>query len=115
MSLALVGAFSCNPPQENKVKPNIVFIFIDDMGWKEDWKLLQFHEEWVLDGGRENLTENNAVELYNLADDIGEAKNLAATETDKREELLNDLIKWQEEIDAPVPREINPEYEGKGI
>ncbi len=82
---------------------------------KGDWKLLQFHEEWVLDGGRVHLAENNAVELYHLADDIGETKNLAAIEIDKRDELLDDLIKWQQEIEAPIPREINPEYEGKGI
>ncbi|WP_439484392.1 sulfatase [Cyclobacterium plantarum] len=81
---------------------------------KGDWKLLQFHEDWVLDGGRKNLAENNAVELYNLADDIGETTNLAAVQVDKRDELLDGLIKWQEEIDAPIPREINPEYEGKG-
>lgn len=80
---------------------------------KGDWKLLQFHEEWVLDGGRENLAENNAVELYNLAGDIGETTNLAAIETDKRDELLNDLITWQQEIGAPIPMEVNPEYETK--
>jgi hypothetical protein len=33
--LASASAFSCNPPQEKKVKPNFVFIFIDDMGWKD--------------------------------------------------------------------------------
>ncbi|MBD3631064.1 sulfatase [Cyclobacterium sp.] len=81
---------------------------------KGDWKLLQFHEEWVLDGGRENLMENNAVELYNLATDIGETKNLSAVETDKRDELLDDLINWQEEIDAPIPSEANPKYVAKG-
>jgi len=79
---------------------------------KGDWKLLQFHEEWVLDGGRQNISENNAVELYNLADDISETKNLAAVETDKRDELLDDLIKWQQEIDAPIPREMNTKYDG---
>jgi arylsulfatase A-like enzyme len=80
---------------------------------KGDWKLLQFHEEWVLDGGRQNITDNNAVELYNLANDIGETKNLAAVETDKRDELLDDLIKWQQEINAPIPQEINAKYDGK--
>lgn len=79
---------------------------------KGDWKLLQFHEAWVLDGGREGIPENNAVELYNLSDDIGENNNLAAVKTAKRDELLNDLLKWQEEIGAPVPTEINPEYKG---
>lgn len=80
---------------------------------KGDWKLLQFHEEWVLDGGRENLTENNAVELYNLSSDIGETTNLAAVQVDKRDELLDDLITWQQEIGAPIPMEVNPAYETK--
>jgi arylsulfatase A-like enzyme len=82
---------------------------------KGDWKLLQYHEEWVLDGGRDNILRNNAVEIYNLAEDIGETNNLAAIQIDKRNELLDELIKWQKEIDAPIPREMNPEYDEKGI
>ena len=31
-----------------------------------DWKLHLYHEEWQLDGGREKLATNRAVELYNL-------------------------------------------------
>ncbi|MDN3687436.1 sulfatase [Cyclobacterium jeungdonense] len=80
---------------------------------KGDWKLLQFHEEWVLDGGRENVSENNSVELYNLSADIGETTNLAAVQVDKRDELLDDLLDWQEEVKAPIPREVNPAYEAK--
>jgi len=80
---------------------------------KGDWKLLQFHEEWVLDGGRENILQNNAVELYNLAADIGETNNLAAIETGKRNELLDELLKWQKETNAPIPTEMNPEYGGR--
>ena len=44
---------------------------------KGDWKLHLFHEEWQLDGGRGKLAANNAVELYNMVEDIGERKNLA--------------------------------------
>lgn len=77
---------------------------------KGDWKLLQFHEEWVLDGGREKVPENNSIELYNLKEDIGEANNLAAIETEKRDELLDELIQWQQNINAPIPTEANPEY-----
>lgn len=78
---------------------------------KGDWKLLQFHEEWVLDNGRENILKNNAVEIYNLAEDIGETNNLAAIQIDKRDELLDELIKWQQETDAPISTEINPTYQ----
>ncbi|WP_332914149.1 hypothetical protein [Algoriphagus boritolerans] len=78
---------------------------------KGDWKLLQFHEEWVLDKGRENILKNNAVEIYNLAEDIGETNNLAAIQIDKRDELLDELIKWQQETDAPISTEINSKYQ----
>jgi arylsulfatase A-like enzyme len=77
---------------------------------KGDWKLLQFHEEWVLDGGRDNLSRNNAVEIYNLREDIGETHNLAAIETAKRDELLDELLKWQQDVRAPIPVERNPNY-----
>ncbi len=77
---------------------------------KGDWKLLMYHEEWVLDGGRDNMASNNAVELYNLKNDIAEQNDLALTETDKRNELLDQLLTWQKEINAPVPTEPNPEY-----
>lgn len=77
--------------------------------------MLQYHEEWVLDGGRDNILQNNAVEIYNLAEDIGETNNLAAIQIDKRNELLDELIKWQQETDAPIPRVMNPEYDEKGI
>lgn len=78
---------------------------------KGDWKLHLFHEEWQLDGGREKLATNQAVELYDLANDIGEHHNLALAETSKRDELLNDLLAWQKSVDALVPTEPNPAYD----
>ena len=78
---------------------------------KGDWKLLMFHEEWVLDGGREMLEENQAIELYNLKHDIGEANNLAIAEPEKREELLDQLLRWQKKIKAPIPTQANDAYE----
>jgi arylsulfatase A-like enzyme len=77
---------------------------------KGDWKLLQFHEEWALDGGFENIETNNSVELYNLKNDIGESNNLCTIEVEKRNELLHDLQAWQKEINAPLPTQKNPEY-----
>ena len=70
---------------------------------KGDWKLLMFHEEWILDGGRENMDVNNSIELYNLKEDLGEQKNLSNIEKEKRDELLEELLNWQKEIGAPVP------------
>lgn len=77
---------------------------------KGDWKLLQFHEEWVLDGGREKIATNNSVELYNIKNDIGEAKNLCNVEVGKRDELLDELLKWQSETGAKIPTDANKEF-----
>jgi len=78
---------------------------------KGDWKLHLFHEEWALDGGREKIDTNNAVELYDLAGDVGERKDLAARQTDKRNELLDDLLAWLKKSDAPLPTQANPSYD----
>ena len=59
---------------------------------KGEWKLHLFHEEWVLDGGRDKLASNQAVELYHLAADLGERNNLANSQPAKRDELLDDLL-----------------------
>jgi arylsulfatase A-like enzyme len=75
-----------------------------------DWKLHLYHEEWQLDGGRGMLATNNAVELYNLKDDIGERNNLAASRQEKRDELLDALLKWQQSVDAKMAQEPNPKY-----
>lgn len=70
---------------------------------KGDWKLHLYHEEWLLDGGREKLAVNDAVELYNLKQDLGERENVASRETEKRDELLSDLLGWFERVDAKLP------------
>ena len=77
---------------------------------KGDWKLHLYLEEWLLDGGKDRLATNNAVELYNIADDIGEQKECANTHPAKRDELLGDLLKWFESSNAPLPAERNPDY-----
>lgn len=55
--------------------------------------------------------EDNALELYNLENDLGERNNLAAAHPDKAKELYNLLDSWRKEVDAPVPSELNPEYD----
>lgn len=69
---------------------------------KGDWKLLLFWEEWLLDGGMENIEHNNSVELYNLHSDIGEKSNLAGKNRVTRDELLNDLLLWIKKSKAPL-------------
>ena len=76
-----------------------------------DWKLLMYHEEWVLDGGREKMATNNAVELYNLKTDLAEKHNVANAEKAKTDELLDQLLAWMKEMNAPMPSEANPYYE----
>jgi hypothetical protein len=55
-----------------------------------DWKLMEFLED-----GR--------LELYNLASDIGETKNLAKVIPDKTKELHDRLVAWRAEVKAPMP------------
>ena len=64
-----------------------------------DWKLIQYFE-------------NNDIELYNLKEDLGEKNNLARSNPDKAEELLALLDTWRKNTNAPVPTELNPDYEG---
>jgi arylsulfatase A-like enzyme len=62
-----------------------------------DWKLHYYFE-------------NDEVELYNLAQDIGERNNLAIEEPEKKDELLNYLKNWWNETKASIPTRLNPEY-----
>ncbi len=82
---------------------------------KGDWKLHLFIEEWQLDGGREKIASNHAVELYNLKDDIGERNDLSNQNTAKRDELLDELLLWQKSVNAPMPSEVNPKYDPKAV
>ena len=72
-------------------------------GWKPgaairdgDWKLIEF---WEWDG----------VELYNLADDLGEKNNLADSMPEKVAELKGKLAAWQKELGAEMPGP-NPQW-----
>jgi arylsulfatase A-like enzyme len=62
-----------------------------------DWKLI----EWYEDG---------ALELYNLAQDIGEKNNLAAQHPDKVKALHEKLIAWRKEVNAVMPTP-NPKFD----
>ncbi|MBK3518286.1 sulfatase [Carboxylicivirga marina] len=62
-----------------------------------DWKLIQYFE-------------NNDIELFNLKDDLGEKNNLAQSNPEKANELLEHLEKWRDNTNAPVPTELNSKY-----
>lgn len=64
---------------------------------KGDWKLIENFED-----GR--------VQLYNLKKDIGEKTDLSQINLRKKSELLKDLKAWQNQINAPIPSEYNPNY-----
>jgi len=55
-----------------------------------DWRLVEFYED-------------GKVELYNLASDIGETNDLAATNRQKRDELLGMLHEWRKAVGAQMP------------
>lgn len=65
-----------------------------------DWKLI------------ENF-ETGGLELYDLADDMGESTDLAQQNPQKLKELHKALIKWRKKLKAPVPTQLNPEYKGQ--
>jgi arylsulfatase A-like enzyme len=50
------------------------------------------------------------VELYNLADDLGETNNLAAAKPDLVSELRRELDDWREDVGAEMMRP-NPDYD----
>lgn len=63
---------------------------------KGDWKLLVNASEKDAEEGNDNEKLAGSVELYNLKDDIGERKNLAASQPEKVKELraaLDELLK----------------------
>ncbi len=55
-----------------------------------NWKLMEFMEDGKL-------------ELYDLKADIGEAKNLSATDPDRATAMKEKLHAWQKAINAPMP------------
>lgn len=55
-----------------------------------DWKLMEF-------------LEDRRLELYNLRDDIGENRNLAAAQPERARALHARLVAWREAIGAPMP------------
>ena len=65
-----------------------------------DWKLIEDFED-------------GSLQLYNLKDDISESNNLAETMPEKRAELLENLRQWRKNVNAPVPKQRNPDYRNK--
>ncbi len=66
---------------------------------KGDWKLIHF------------LVDDH-VELYNLAEDIGESKDLSAANPKKVEELMELLEDWRKDTGARLPVK-NPDFDAQ--
>lgn len=79
--------------------PGYLESYVSKTGWRTtpvgaihsgDWKLLHFMED-----GRK--------ELYNITEDIGEARDLASQSPDKVRELYAQLEAWRKQVSAPMP------------
>ena len=57
--------------------------------------------------------EDGHLALYNLKDDLREQQNLANEMPGKRDEMLKELHRWQDELGAKRPAEANPEFNEK--
>ncbi len=63
-----------------------------------DWKLHYYYED-------------KGMELYNLAEDVGERNNLAVANPEKVKELKQAMENWIESMEAEVPASANPEFD----
>ncbi len=64
-----------------------------------DWKLIEWYEDGTL-------------ELYNIVQDIGEKKNLAAQEPERVKSLHDKLVAWRKHVNAVMPTP-NPKFNPK--
>jgi len=55
--------------------------------------------------------EDGGLELYHLARDPGERRNVAEVFPEKARELLDLMHQWREKTGAPVPTERNPAFD----
>ena len=63
-----------------------------------DWKLIEYFESGEL-------------ELFNLREDISESQDLSEKELVKRDELHEKMKAWRKKTNAPVPTELNPNFQ----
>lgn len=73
-----------------------------------NWKLLEFHGDWFDDSMQ--LQVGHRLELYNLAEDLGESTNLAEQNSTRAKAMQARLHQWIRETGAAVPVE-NQHYD----
>ena len=69
---------------------------------KDDWKLHHYFE-------------NNSLELYNLKEDVSESNNVFKENEDKTNELYQELDSWRKKNNAPIPNELNSDFDQKFV
>ena len=77
---------------------------------KGDWKLVKTSEGPLRDADPAVLSDLSDAQLYNLADDIGETKNLADAYPDRVRELAEAWQRWNSALVRPLwfPRSARP-------
>ena len=66
-----------------------------------EWKLVKTRAGAFVDHDPAVLSDLTGAELYNLADDVGESKNLAAVRPDKVKELSERWQQWNRQLAKP--------------
>jgi hypothetical protein len=69
---------------------------------KGDWKLVKTREGPFRDVDPAVLSDLSAAELYNLAEDMGETKNVAPTHPDIVKELAETWQRWNSQLAKPL-------------
>jgi arylsulfatase A-like enzyme len=54
--------------------------------------------------------ESKKIELFDLAGDIGETRDVSKVHPDQTRKLHHDLAAWRESLDAGMPERPNPKY-----
>ena len=67
-----------------------------------DWKLVRSSEGPLVTGEFDSLASLAGAELYNLATDIGETKNLAASRPERARELAEAWLRWNSGLAKPL-------------
>ncbi|MBL9154288.1 MAG: sulfatase [Verrucomicrobiales bacterium] len=73
-----------------------------------DWKLIEYFGD-SFDDARQ-YRPGRKVELYHLADDLGESRDLSTVHPDRARDLQAALRRWMATIPVPVPSE-NPHFD----
>ncbi len=113
--------------QAATLKPNIVFLLVDDLGDTSVGRIVTKLEEMgiaehtvihrttpygaIRDGDWKLIEffEDGRLELFDLKSDPCERKDLAEAKPEKAAELLAKLRKWRKDVDARMPTP-NPRY-----